>query len=119
MSSDFPETDSPTEGVYQGLAEVTIRNTRGLHARAAAKLANIVAGFDADVSVYKDGRTANGGSIMALLTLGAAQGTTIIVETNGPDAEEALEAIVSLVEAGFHEDGGLEDGDDDAPAPRG
>lgn len=95
----------PNEGVYQCLAEVVIKNQKGLHARAAAKFAQCAEKFDADVSVTKDGQTVNGSSIMGLLMFGAAPGTTILIETEGPEAEEALEALIALVEAGFHEDG--------------
>jgi len=114
MTSDPTETDAPEGGVYQCLAEVQIRNKRGLHARASAKFARIVEKYDADVTVTKDGESVNGGSIMALLMLGAAQGSTILIETSGPEAEEAMEALVALVEAGFHEDDG-----DNAPGSGG
>ncbi len=114
MTPDPAETDAPEGDVYQGLAEVQICNRRGLHARASAKFAHIAEKFDADVTVTKDGESVNGGSIMALLTFGAAQGSTILIETSGPEAEEALEALVALVEAGFHED----DGDETPPVAR-
>jgi len=54
----------------------------------------------------------NGSSIMGLLTFGAAQGATILIETKGQEAEEALEALIGLVEAGFHED---DEGEDEPP----
>lgn len=110
--SDQTETEPPGDGVYHCLAEVQIRNKRGLHARATAKFVHLAETFDADVTVTKDGVSVNGGSIMALLTFGAAQGSTILIETKGPEAEEALEALIALVEAGFHEDNGApQDGD--------
>lgn len=112
--SDFTETDPSADGVYHCLAEVQIHNKRGLHARATAKFVHVAEKFDADVTVTKDGESVNGGSIMALLSFGAAQGTTILVETKGPEAEEALEALLALVEAGFHEDGDGEDGGEEA-----
>ena len=91
-------------GIYQCLAEVTIVNKRGLHARASASFVKTAEQFDAEVSVKKDDQTVSGGSIMGLLMLGASPGTTILIETEGPEAEEALEALTALVEAGFHED---------------
>ncbi len=108
--SDSTDTETPGDGVYHCLAEVQIRNKRGLHARATAKFVHVAEKFDADVTVTKDGVSVNGGSIMALLTFGAAQGSTILIETKGPEAEEALEALIGLVEAGFHEDDEGENG---------
>ena len=70
--------------------------------------------FDSDVTVTKDGVSVNGSSIMGLLTFGAARLRVlrfcILIETSGPEAEEAMEALVALVEAGFHEDGDSEAG---------
>ena len=114
MMSDPTDTEPPGDGVYHCLAEVQIRNRRGLHARASAKFVQIAEKFDADVSVTKDGVSVNGGSIMALLTFGAAQGATILIETKGQEAEDALEALISLVEAGFHED---DNGEPDGSEP--
>jgi len=104
MMSDPTETEAPGEGVYHCLAEVQIRNKRGLHARASAKFVNVAEQFDSDVTVTKDGVSVKGSSIMGLLTFGAARGSTILIETKGPEAEEALEALIGLVEAGFHEE---------------
>lgn len=91
------------DGIYQCLAEVTIVNKRGLHARASAVFVKTAEQFDAEISVTKDGQTVSGGSIMGLLMLGASPGSTILIETEGPDAEEALEALTALVEAQFNE----------------
>ena len=91
------------DGIYQCLAEVTIVNKRGLHARASAVFVKTAEQFDAEISVTKDGQTVSGGSIMGLLMLGASPGSTILIETEGPDAEEALEALTALVEARFNE----------------
>jgi phosphocarrier protein len=109
--SESSETEPSGDGVYHCLAEVQIRNRRGLHARATAKFVSLAEKYDADVTVTKDGVSVNGGSIMALLTFGAAQGSTILIETKGQEAEEALEALIGLVEAGFHE----EDQDENDP----
>lgn len=91
------------EGIYHCLAEVTIVNKRGLHARASAAFVRLAEQFDAEVLVTKDGQTVGGNSIMGILMLGAGPGTTILIETEGPDAEEALDALTALVEAGFNE----------------
>jgi phosphocarrier protein HPr len=94
----------PAAGIYQCLAEVLIVNKKGLHARASAAFVKTAEQFDAEVSVTKDGQCVSGGSIMALLMLGAGPGSTILVETEGPEAEEAMEALTALVEARFHEE---------------
>jgi phosphocarrier protein HPr len=100
----FPKSSIAAAGIYQCLAEVTIVNLLGLHARASAAFVKTAEKFDAEVSVTKDGQTVGGTSIMALLMLGASRGSTILIETEGPEAEEALEALTALVEARFLED---------------
>jgi phosphocarrier protein HPr len=90
-------------GIYQCLAEVTIMNKRGLHARASAMFVKTAELFDAEVFVTKDNQRVNGSSIMGLLMLSANPGSTILIETEGPEAEEALEALTNLVEARFNE----------------
>ena len=81
-----------------------IRNSRGLHARAAAKLVTVAERFSACVNVACRGQSVPACSIMGLMMLGAGQGAEITVEAEGWDAKEALEAIAGLIEAGFHED---------------
>ncbi len=95
---------SAASGIYQCLAEVTIVNKRGLHARASAAFVKLAEQFDAEVSVTKDGQAVSGSSIMGLLMLGASPGSVILIETEGPEAEEALEALTALVEARFNEE---------------
>jgi phosphocarrier protein HPr len=97
-------TRSSASGVYQCLAEVTVTNKRGLHARASNAFAKLVEKFDAEVTVTKDGESVSGSSVMGLMMLLAGPGSTILIETDGPDAEEALDALTSLVEQGFHEE---------------
>ena len=80
-----------------------IVNEKGLHARASAKLAEVVEEFDADAEVSKDGLEASGDSIMGLLMLGASRGTTIEVVTRGEAAEELADAIEALVADKFGE----------------
>lgn len=80
-----------------------IVNEKGLHARASAKLVEVVEGFDARAEVTKDGMSASGDSIMGLLMLAASRGTTIDVETSGPDAEALADALEALVNDKFGE----------------
>jgi len=80
-----------------------IINEKGLHARASAKLVEVVEGFDAAAEVIKDGMSASGDSIMGLLMLAASKGTTIDVETSGPDADALACAVEALVADKFGE----------------
>ena len=81
-----------------------ITNIKGLHARASAKLVEVVESFDADAKVSKDGETTGGDSIMGLLMLAASIGTFIDVETSGPQEAELAAAIENLVADKFGED---------------
>jgi phosphocarrier protein HPr len=86
-------------------AAVTIRNRKGLHARASAKFVKCAESFDATVRVIREGHAAVGGtSIMGLMMLAAGPGTVIMLEAEGPQGPEAIEALVALVEAGFGEE---------------
>ncbi|WP_116131287.1 HPr family phosphocarrier protein [Tropicimonas sp. IMCC34043] len=80
-----------------------IVNEKGLHARASAKFVETVEGFDASATVTKDGLDASGDSIMGLLMLAASRGTTIEVETRGPQALELAKALADLVADRFGE----------------
>ena len=82
---------------------LTIKNKRGLHARASAKFVQLVDGFDARVFVSKDGQTVCGTSIMGLMMLAAAPGCAIEVEASGAEAADALAAIKALVDNLFGE----------------
>lgn len=84
---------------------VIIPNRRGLHARAAARLVTTAERFGASVEILKDGQTVSARSIMGLMMLAAAPGTTIKVSAAGPEAEAALAAITELVESKFNEEG--------------
>lgn len=81
-----------------------IINEKGLHARASAKLVEVVEAFDASAEVSKDGLSASGDSIMGLLMLAASKGSSIDVETSGPDAEALAQALQALVAGRFGED---------------
>lgn len=83
---------------------LTIVNEKGLHARASAKLVELVEGFDAEAVVSKDGTAASADSIMGLLMLVAAKGSTITVTTTGTHAEELGVAIEDLIANRFGED---------------
>ena len=96
-------TSISASGVYQCLAEVKIVNRKGLHARASMAFVKCVEEYDAEVTVSKDGLSVNGTSIMSLLMLAAGPGSQITIETEGPDAEEVLEALTTLIEQGFNE----------------
>jgi phosphocarrier protein len=84
--------------------ELPILNQRGLHARASAKFVKCAEGFDASITVSRDGQTVPATSIMGLMMLAAAIGTSIIVEASGPQAEQAMAALESLVAAKVDED---------------
>ncbi|ABS61738.1 Phosphotransferase system, phosphocarrier protein HPr [Parvibaculum lavamentivorans DS-1] len=83
--------------------ELEIVNNRGLHARASAKFVQLAETFDAEIRVSREGQTVPGTSIMGLMMLAAAPGCCIRVETSGPEAEAALEALAALVADGFGE----------------
>lgn len=83
---------------------VAITNSRGLHARAAARFVRLAETFDAEVHVAKDAAVVAGTSIMGLMMLAAAPGATIDIRASGPDARAALEALVALVADGFGEE---------------
>ncbi len=89
-------------GTHSGVA--TIRNRLGLHARPAAEFVKIAGRFEAEVWVEKDELEVNGKSIMGVMMLAAAAGTEILIRAIGPDCEEAVAALVTLVEAGFGEE---------------
>ncbi|MEM0946720.1 MAG: HPr family phosphocarrier protein [Pseudomonadota bacterium] len=81
-----------------------IVNVKGLHARASARLAEVVEDHQANCEVSKDGLSASGDSIMGLLMLAASKGTSIEVETSGPEAEELAIALEALVADRFGEE---------------
>jgi phosphocarrier protein len=83
---------------------VEIINERGLHARASAKFVKLAAGFDAEVTVSREGTTVDARSIMGLMMLAAGPGCCIEIVAEGPEANQAIAALVELVEARFHEE---------------
>jgi len=83
--------------------EVEIINKLGLHARASAKLTQVAGRFKSNVWVSRNGRRVNAKSIMGVMMLAAAKGSTLVVETEGPDEQEALAAVTRLIANGFEE----------------
>lgn len=83
--------------------KLEIVNQKGLHARASAKLVETVEQFEANAEISRDGLSASGDSIMGLLMLAASRGTTIDVQTSGPDAEALADALAILVADMFGE----------------
>jgi phosphocarrier protein HPr len=81
-----------------------IKNKLGLHARAAALWVQTAARFESDIQVTKEEQTVDGKSILGLMMLAAAQGSTIEVRACGPQAAEALKALEELVEQKFNEE---------------
>lgn len=86
------------------LKELAIINQRGLHARASAKFVKCAEGFDASITVSRDGQSVPGTSIMGLMMLAASIGSTIFVEVSGPQEVEAMAALEHLIAVKFDED---------------
>ncbi|MEG6508326.1 HPr family phosphocarrier protein [Methyloligella sp. 2.7D] len=84
-------------------AEVLIPNKKGLHARASAQFVRVASKFNSDIRVTREGNTVGGTSIMGLMMLGAAQGQTVLLETEGEDARAAMNALIDLIEDKFGE----------------
>lgn len=85
------------------IRELTIKNKLGLHARAAAMLVKTTNAFESEVVLEKDGHRINGKSIMGVMMLAAAKGSTIKVEALGPDAIEVMTEIEVLIDDLFGE----------------
>lgn len=85
-------------------SSVTIVNKLGLHARAASRLVNCASGFASDIRIVKGTRSVNGKSIMGVLTLAAARGTELVIEAEGADEAQALEAVAELIAERFGEE---------------
>ena len=83
---------------------VDVCNARGLHARASAKFVKLASQYDAEVKVTKDGHTVDAQSIMGLMMLAAGPGCAIEIAAEGPQAAEAVDALVELVSGRFEED---------------
>jgi phosphocarrier protein HPr len=82
---------------------VTISNKLGLHARASAKLTKLAAGYPCEVWISRGDRRVNAKSIMGVMMLAAGLGSTVALETEGHQEEEAMEAVVALIDDKFGE----------------
>lgn len=82
---------------------VTISNSLGLHARPAAQFVRLATSFGSNIELEKDGLTVNAKSIMGVMMLAAEYGSTVRIRADGPDAEQAVEALAKLVSDGFGE----------------
>ena len=84
--------------------DVTVVNRLGMHARAAAKFVHLATRYGSQVRVTRDSRQMDGKSIMGILLLAAACGSTITISADGTDEIAAVEALAALVQSGFGED---------------
>ena len=84
--------------------ECVIRNRLGLHARAAAKFVHTATRYTSQIRVARDGKLMDGKSIMGILLLAAAAGTSVMITADGVDEREAIDALCRLVEGGFGEE---------------
>ena len=84
--------------------EIEIINKLGLHARASAALTKLANHFQCEVWLSRNNRRINAKSIMGVMTLVASKGTTIEIETNGADEDEAISALITLIEDRFGEE---------------
>jgi phosphocarrier protein len=84
-------------------SSVTISNKLGLHARASAKLTKTAGGFSCDVWMSRGDRRVNAKSIMGVMMLAAGMGTEVLVETNGADEDQAMQALLALINDKFGE----------------
>ena len=83
---------------------VMVVNQLGMHARAAARFVHLATKYASQIKVARDAREMDGKSIMGLLLLAAARGTSITISASGADEAEAIAALSALVESGFGED---------------
>lgn len=84
--------------------DIVIINKLGLHARAAAKFVTLASQFESAVEVARNGQKVNGKSIMGVMMLAAGKGSTLLIEADGPDEREAVEALQRLIGNGFDEE---------------
>ena len=101
LDADLPDRREPSDAVVRIL---DIVNKKGLHARASAKFVQTAERFDAQIRVTRGNETVGGTSIMGLMMLAAATGTSIRVEATGAEAAAAVDALARLVASGFGEE---------------
>jgi phosphocarrier protein len=83
--------------------DALIVNKLGLHARAAAKLTHLAGSYSCDIWISRSGRRVNAKSIMGVMMLAAGQGTSVLIEAEGADAEQAIAALIKLIAEKFGE----------------
>jgi len=83
--------------------DIEIVNRLGLHARASAKLTQLASSFECEVWMSRDGRRVNAKSIMGVMMLAAAKGSSVELETEGPDEQAAMDALAALINDKFGE----------------
>ena len=83
---------------------VEVTNALGLHARAAARFVHLATRFNSQIRVSRDAKVMDGKSIMGILLLAAARGTTLTISADGPDETTAVDSLIQLVESGFGEE---------------
>lgn len=83
--------------------EAKIVNQLGLHARPAAQIVKLASGFTAEIELVKDGMAVNGKSIMGVMMLAAECGSSVMLRADGPDEQDAVNALLELVARGFGE----------------
>jgi phosphotransferase system HPr (HPr) family protein len=84
---------------------VTVHSPQGLHARPAHMLVNLAKQYKSGIEIIRDGESADGKSILSILTLAAEQGVQLTIRATGEDADEALDALAELFDSGFRENG--------------
>jgi len=82
---------------------VVIQNETGLHARPASMLVDNASKYEADVEIVYNDKAVNAKSIMGVMSLGIGHDAELVIKADGPDEEEAVEAIVELIKSGFGE----------------
>ena len=96
--------EAEPQQILHASRSVIVVNQLGMHARAAAKFVHVAARFQSHVRVARDRRVMDGKSIMGILLLAAARGSTITISADGSDEIDAVAALSALVESGFGED---------------
>ena len=104
LASPCNEESAGGESIFDFVRSAVISNIKGLHARAAATFVKTAVKYSSDIIVERNGQEVCGKSIMGLMMLAAAKGCEIQIKTKGKDAEDAINALVDLVDAKFNEE---------------
>ncbi len=84
-------------------SSIQISNKLGLHARASAKLTKLAGGFKCEIHLSRNGRRVNAKSIMGVMMLAAGLGSEVVIETEGPEEQAAMDALRELIQDKFGE----------------